>query len=181
MKYKDSGDTIFPPYAIHKFEGGIKVGIVGMTLEGTPDIVTPAGISTVNFFDEADASTHSCPSSRRRASRRSSCCCTRVGRRASAGNGAGSVAEINECGNRQSGSCRRSSSGWTTRSTSSVTGHTNWAVNCVLDGKIVTGAASNGRLVTDIDLTVSRATKDVVVGLRSTTGSSRGTLPRRPT
>ena len=43
-----------------------------------------------------------------------------------------------------------------------VTGHTNWAVNCVIDGKIVTGAASNGRLITDIDLTVSRATKDVV-------------------
>jgi 5'-nucleotidase len=32
----------------------------------------------------------------------------------------------------------------------------------VLDGKIVTGAAHQGRLVTDIDLTVSRATKDVV-------------------
>ena len=25
-----------------------------MTLEGTPQIVTPAGISHVNFFDEAD-------------------------------------------------------------------------------------------------------------------------------
>jgi 5'-nucleotidase len=43
-----------------------------------------------------------------------------------------------------------------------VTGHTNWAVNCIIDGKIVTGAAHQGRLVTDIDLTVSRATKDVV-------------------
>jgi 5'-nucleotidase len=43
-----------------------------------------------------------------------------------------------------------------------VTGHTNWAVNCVIDGKIVTGAAAFGRLVTDIDLTISRATKDVV-------------------
>src|SRR5687767_15630765 len=54
VKYKDSGDTIFPPYAIHKFDG-VKVAVVGMTLEGTPDIVTPAGISTVNFFDEADS------------------------------------------------------------------------------------------------------------------------------
>ena len=25
-----------------------------------------------------------------------------------------------------------------------VTGHTNWAVNCVVDGKIVTGAAATG-------------------------------------
>ena len=43
-----------------------------------------------------------------------------------------------------------------------ITGHTNWAVNCVLDGKIVTGAAVNGQVITDIDLTISRATKDVV-------------------
>ena len=26
-----------------------------------------------------------------------------------------------------------------------ITGHTNWAVNCVIDGKVVTGAASQGR------------------------------------
>jgi 5'-nucleotidase len=43
-----------------------------------------------------------------------------------------------------------------------VTGHTNWAINCLIDGKIVTGAAATGRLITDIDLVVSRATKDVV-------------------
>ena len=28
-------------YRIHKFKGGAKVGIIGMTLEGTPEIVTP--------------------------------------------------------------------------------------------------------------------------------------------
>ncbi|HET9458177.1 MAG TPA: hypothetical protein VFO78_12595, partial [Candidatus Limnocylindrales bacterium] len=39
VAYKDTGETIVPPYAIHKFNG-IKVAIVGMTLEGTPDIVT---------------------------------------------------------------------------------------------------------------------------------------------
>ena len=43
-----------------------------------------------------------------------------------------------------------------------VTGHTNWAVNCEIDGKIVTGAAHQGRLITDIDLTLSRVSKDVV-------------------
>ena len=32
----------------------------------------------------------------------------------------------------------------------------------MIDGKIVTGAAHQGRLVTDIDLVLSRATKDVV-------------------
>ena len=46
-----------------------------------------------------------------------------------------------------------------------VTGHTNWGVNCPDfqgTGIMMTGAASVGRLVTDIDLPVSRAPKEVV-------------------
>jgi 5'-nucleotidase len=54
VAYKDSGETIFPPYAIHEFDG-VNIAVIGMTLEGTPDIVTPAGISHVDFFDEADS------------------------------------------------------------------------------------------------------------------------------
>ena len=36
-----------------------------------------------------------------------------------------------------------------------ITGHTNWAINCVMGNKIVTGAAAHGRIVTDIDLTIA--------------------------
>ncbi len=43
-----------------------------------------------------------------------------------------------------------------------VTGHTNWAVDCLIDGKFVTGAASQGRVITDIDATLDRATGDFV-------------------
>ena len=43
-----------------------------------------------------------------------------------------------------------------------ITGHTNWAVNCVIDGKVVTGAASQGRVVTDIDAKFDPATGDFV-------------------
>jgi 5'-nucleotidase len=48
-----SGDTIFPPFAIHHFQGA-KIAIVGMTLEGTPSIVTPAAVAGLEFRDEAD-------------------------------------------------------------------------------------------------------------------------------
>ena len=51
--YKDTGEPIFPPYAIRKF-GNIKVGFIGMTLEGTPNIVSASGIQDVQFLDEAD-------------------------------------------------------------------------------------------------------------------------------
>ncbi len=45
-----------------------------------------------------------------------------------------------------------------------ITGHTNWAVNCLIDGKVVTGAAAQGRLVTDIDAQIDRRTGDFVPG-----------------
>ena len=41
-----------------------------------------------------------------------------------------------------------------------VTGHTNWAVNCLIDGKVVTGAAAQGRLITDIDAKIDKTTND---------------------
>src|SRR5215211_2205676 len=51
--YKDTGEPVFPPYAIKKF-GNIKVGFIGMTLEGTPNIVSASGIQDVDFLDEAE-------------------------------------------------------------------------------------------------------------------------------
>ena len=50
--YKDSNLPILAPYTIENV-GGVKVGFVGMTLEGTPGIVNPAGITNVKFLDEA--------------------------------------------------------------------------------------------------------------------------------
>jgi 5'-nucleotidase len=47
-----------------------------------------------------------------------------------------------------------------------VTGHTNWAVNCVIDDKVVTGAAAQGRLITDIDARVNPVTDDFVGEIR---------------
>ncbi len=43
--------TILPPYAI-KDVNGARIGFIGMTLKGTPDIVTAAGIQGLTFTDE---------------------------------------------------------------------------------------------------------------------------------
>jgi len=160
VAYKDSGETIFPPYAIHKFNG-VKVGVVGMTLEGTPEIVTPAGISTVDFFDEADSVNALVPVLRKQGVETIIVLLHEGGNVPVSGNGAGSVAAINSCDN-PTGKLPPIVDAMDDAVDVVVTGHTNWAVNCEIDGKIVTGAASNGRLITDIDLRVSRATKDVV-------------------
>jgi 5'-nucleotidase len=159
VKYKDGGDTIFPPYAIHKFDG-VKVAVVGMTLEGTPDIVTPAGISTVNFFDEADSVNALVPVLKEQGVE-TIVVLLHEGGTTSNSQGVGTVGAINQCNN-PTGALPPIVERMDDAVDVVITGHTNWAINCVLDGKIVTGAAHQGRLVTDIDLTISRATKDVI-------------------
>src|SRR4051794_15406380 len=47
-----SGKTLFRPWTIRKFRG-IKLGFIGMTLQGTPDIVSPSGVAGLRFLDEA--------------------------------------------------------------------------------------------------------------------------------
>src|SRR6195256_2163950 len=49
----DTGKTIFPPYEIKQFEG-IPVGFIGLTLKGTPNIVSPEGVAGLEFRDEGD-------------------------------------------------------------------------------------------------------------------------------
>jgi 5'-nucleotidase len=48
---KSNGLPILLPFTI-RFYDGVPVAYVGMTLEGTPGIVNPAGIANVNFNDE---------------------------------------------------------------------------------------------------------------------------------
>src|SRR6202012_1632466 len=50
---KDSGKTLLPPYEIKTFDG-IPVAFIGLTLKGTPDIISPAAASGLEFRDEAD-------------------------------------------------------------------------------------------------------------------------------
>jgi 5'-nucleotidase len=155
VKYKSTGETIFPPYAIRQFPG-VKVAIIGMTLEGTPSIVSPSGISHVNFLDEAETVNTLVRELKKNVE-------TIIVLLHEGGSVTGGLnpTTINQCNN-PTGALPPIVQAMDDEVDVVVTGHTNWAVNCVIDGKIVTGAASAGRLVTDIDLTVSRATKDVI-------------------
>jgi 5'-nucleotidase len=48
-----TGRTLLPPYGV-KTVGGVRVAFIGMTLKGTPGIVTPTGVAGLEFRDEAD-------------------------------------------------------------------------------------------------------------------------------
>jgi 5'-nucleotidase len=150
----DGGKTLFPPYAIRKFDG-IKVGFIGMTLEGTPDIVSPSGVAGLDFLDEAETANRYARELRRKHGVRAIVVLLHEGGVQSATGGintcdgiSGPVVDIVE------------------RTTKAVdlfmTGHTHAAYNCVIDGRPVTSASSFGRLLTDIDLKLDRHSKDVV-------------------
>ena len=49
--YEHTENTILPPYEIHKV-GNAKIAFIGLTLEGTPLIVTPAGVAGLEFRPE---------------------------------------------------------------------------------------------------------------------------------
>ena len=173
VTYKDSGEPIFAPYKIHRFDG-VKVGIIGMTTETTPLIVTPTAVSTVDFHDEADIANAAVAELKRQNVETIIVLLHEGGTTTVPGNGAGGgVGRINECtgiGGVLPPIVERMSD----EIDVVVTGHTNWAINCKMGSKIVTGAAANGRIVTDIDLTISRASKDVVAAKVNNVAVDRG-------
>ena len=48
-----TGKTLFPAYTVRNYQG-VRVAFIGMTLEGTPSIVTPAGTAGLTFNDEVE-------------------------------------------------------------------------------------------------------------------------------
>jgi 5'-nucleotidase len=148
-----TGRTLFRPYAIKRFQG-IKVGFIGMTLEGTPDIVSPAGVAGLDFLDEAETANRYARELRRRHGVRAVVVLLHEGGVQSQPGG------INDC-NGISGPIVDIVERTTQAVDLFVTGHTHSAYNCVIDGRPVTSASSFGRLLTDIDLTLDRRSRDV--------------------
>jgi 5'-nucleotidase len=60
-----------------------------------------------------------------------------------------------------------------------VSGHTHWGLNCTIGSQLVTSAASNGRVITDIDLRIDRRTGRVVAKTATNVLVTRD-VPRDP-
>ncbi len=146
-----TGKTLFPAYEIREFEG-IKIAFIGMTLEGTPEIVTPSGIAGLTFKDEVETVNEIVPQLQQQ--------------------GVNAIVVVvhegglptglyDECPE-ISGPIKEIVENFNDEVDVVVTGHTHQAYNCVIDGKRVTSAASNGRLVTQINLVLDTDSNDVV-------------------
>jgi 5'-nucleotidase len=151
--WQNTGQTLFPAYAIRKFDG-VKIGFIGMTLEGTPDIVSQSGIQGLDFLDEAETANRYAEELRREHGVRAIVVLLHEGGAQVPPFG------IDDC-NGISGPIVDIVHRTTDAVDVFVTGHTHQPYRCVIDGRPVTSASSFGRLVTDIDLTLDRRSKDI--------------------
>ncbi|MBL8088774.1 MAG: bifunctional metallophosphatase/5'-nucleotidase [Anaerolineales bacterium] len=154
VTWKKNDKTIFPAYKTKSFNG-VHVAFIGMTLEGTPSIVTPSGISELNFLDEAETVNALIPELKRKKIE------TIIVLIHEGGTQIPSNSPINSCVN-ISGPILDIVNNLDDEVDVVISGHTHLPYNCVIDNKIVTSAFSFGRLVTKIDLTIDKSTGDVV-------------------
>ena len=153
---KADGKTLFPPYAIKNFQGN-KVAFIGMTLEGTPSIVTPSGIATLDFKDEADTVNALIPKLKARGVETIVVLIHEGGR--------DTTAAINDCSN-ASGEILDIVKRFDDEVDLVISGHTHQAYLCSLPNSAgrnipVTSTNAQGRVVTEIDLVIDTRTRDV--------------------
>jgi 5'-nucleotidase len=147
VTWKYNHKPIFPAYKVLSF-GGVKIAVVGLVTRTTPTIVTPTGISMVDFADEADTMNALIPKLRKQGIQ------TVVGLIHEGGlptglynecpGISGAIVDIVERANDEVDL-------W-------LSGHTHTAYNCVIDGDPVSSGSSFGRIVTDVDMKISKKT-----------------------
>jgi 5'-nucleotidase len=152
VQWKKNDKPVFPAYKTKSFNG-VQVAFIGMTLEGTPSIVTPSGISELNFLDEADTVNALIPELKKKGIETIVVLIHEGGLPAAFNyNGCSGVSgPILDIVDRLDDAVDVV-----------VSGHTHQPYNCTIDGKLVTSAFSFGRIVTKIDLVIDRNTGDVV-------------------
>src|SRR6202163_4586327 len=166
---KSSGKTVFPPYEIREFDG-VPVAFIGLTLKGTPDIVSPVGVAGLEFRDEADTVNALVPELKARGVEAIVVLIHEGGFPAG---------DYNECPG-ISGPIVDIVRKFDHAVDVVVTGHTHQAYVCEIDGRLVTSGDKYGTLITAIDLKLDSKTRDVVSAKADNVIVRPGALARDP-
>src|ERR1700729_3445466 len=164
---KSTGKTIFPPYEIRTFEG-IPVAFIGLTLKGTPNIVSPPGVAGLEFRDEADTVNALVPELKARGVEAIVVLIHEGGY---------PTGDYNECP-AISGAIVDIVKKFDKAVDVVISGHTHQAYVCEIDGRLVTSADKYGTVVTAIDLKLDRTTRDVVSAKANNGIVRSNTLPK---
>jgi len=148
---KSTGKAIFPPYAIKPFDG-IPVAFIGLTLKGTPNLVSPPGVAGLEFRDEAETVNALVPELKARGVEAIVVLIHE---------GGFPTGDYNECPG-ISGPIVELVKKFDKAVDVVVSGHTHQAYVCEIDGRLVTSGDKYGTIVTAIDLKLDPATRDVI-------------------
>ena len=154
VTWTDSGEPITDPYKIREY-GDVKIGYIGMTLENTPSVVVPSAIEDVEFHNEVETVEKYLPELKEQGVD-SIVVVVHEG-----GSPQGEVNDIGDCPD-VTGPAKEMGEQMPDEVSVIVGGHSHVAYICEFGGKLVTQAASAGRIITVIDLHIDPATGDVV-------------------
>jgi 5'-nucleotidase len=150
--------TVFPATKIVKVKGQ-KVGFIGMTLEGTPDIVTASGVQGLTFADEVETANSLVPKLRKKGVRS-------IVVLLHEGATPADPTAYNSCSG-VSGAGLEIAQKLSPAIDVVVSGHTHQPYNCVVQDpsgqpRLFTSAFSFGRMVTKLHLLIDPKTHDIV-------------------
>jgi 5'-nucleotidase len=143
---------LFPATAVRS-AGGVKIGFIGETLQGTPRIVAPAGTRGLAFLDEADTANAYAARLKRQGIQAIVLLIHEGGRQSPAAG----VPDPNECVN-FGGAIEPIVGKLTNDIQVVITGHSHAFYNCRLGQHLVTSAGSFGRMITRVNLEIDPAT-----------------------
>ena len=164
-----TGKTIFPAYEIREFQG-VPVAFIGLTLKGTPGIVSPEGVAGLEFSDEADTVNALVPELKARGVQAIVVLIHE---------GGFPTGDYNECPG-ISGPIVDIVKKLDRAVDVVISGHTHRAYVCEIDGRLVTSGDKFGTLVTAIDLKLDPATRDVISARADNIIVRSGTYARAP-
>jgi 5'-nucleotidase len=166
---KATGKTVFPPYEIREFDG-IPVAFIGLTLKDTPNLVSPAGVATLEFRDEAETVNALVPELKAHGVEAIVVLIHQ---------GGFPTGDYNECPG-ISGPIVDIVKKFDKAVDVVISGHTHQAYVCEIDGRLVTAGDKYGTLVTAIDLTLDPKTHDVISAKADNTIVRIGSYARDP-
>ena len=164
-----TGKTVLPAYEIRQFEG-IPVAFIGLTLKGTPNIISPESAAGLEFRDEAETVNALVPELKARGVEAIVVLIHEGGQ---------PTGDYNECPG-ISGPIVDIVKKFDRAVDVVVSGHTHQAYVCEIDGRLVTSGDKYGTIVTAIDVKLDPVSRDVVSAKASNTIVRTATLAKNP-